>query len=161
MLKLAAKLHGKPPNDLASEEVTVHRKMIRVRNAAIGILISLLLVSMFLFYRADEQRKAADIETQKSQSLLLSAIAEEQLDKNPTLSIRLAELAWQKSPTHPPSFLVQRIVFKGFYEPLENKSLFYKNNLVHEGVVTSAEFSPDGKRIVTASGDKYSQDMGC
>ena len=35
VLKLAAQLHGKEPKDLASEEVLTHRKMIRIRNAAI------------------------------------------------------------------------------------------------------------------------------
>lgn len=42
ILKLAAKLHGKAPNDLASEEVTVHRKMIYLRNSVIAILVLLL-----------------------------------------------------------------------------------------------------------------------
>ncbi len=38
VLKVAAKLHGMSPIDLASEEVTVHRKMMRIRNYAIGTL---------------------------------------------------------------------------------------------------------------------------
>ena len=35
VLKLAAQLHNKEPKDLAGEEVAAHRKMIRIRNAAI------------------------------------------------------------------------------------------------------------------------------
>ena len=31
----------------------------------------------------------------------------------------------------------------------------------HEGAVTSAQFSPDGQRVVTASEDKHGAGVGC
>jgi hypothetical protein len=60
ILRLAAKLHNKPPNDLASEEVTVHRKTILVRNAAIGILVFLLVSAIILGVFANAKRNEAD-----------------------------------------------------------------------------------------------------
>lgn len=63
VLKLAAKLHNKQPNDLASEEVTVHRKMILVRNTAIGILGLLLVAAIVLGLFANAKRKEANEKT--------------------------------------------------------------------------------------------------
>ena len=48
VLKLAAQIHHKSPNDLASEEVTIHRKWIMVRNSAIGVLGLLFVTSIIL-----------------------------------------------------------------------------------------------------------------
>ena len=45
VLKLAAQLHGKAPKDLASEEVSAHRKMIWTRNIAALFLVSLMVYS--------------------------------------------------------------------------------------------------------------------
>lgn len=59
ILKLAAKLHNKTPNDLASEEVTVHRKMIRLRNIVIGILSSLVIATLIATYIANVQKNKA------------------------------------------------------------------------------------------------------
>lgn len=59
ILRLAAKLHGKSPNDLASEEVTIHRRMMFIRNGAIGLLILLLIVSVIAGVNANENRKEA------------------------------------------------------------------------------------------------------
>lgn len=63
VLKLAAKLHNKQPNDLASEEVTIHRKMILVRNTAIGILGLLLVAAIVLWLFANAKRKEANEKT--------------------------------------------------------------------------------------------------
>jgi hypothetical protein len=43
ILKIAARLHGVRPNDLASEEVRVHRKMMLLRNGIVAVLILLLM----------------------------------------------------------------------------------------------------------------------
>ena len=60
VLKLAAKLHGVQPNDLASEEVTVHRKMKFLRNAAISALFILFIGVLIAGIFANEKRKQAD-----------------------------------------------------------------------------------------------------
>ncbi|TMI63702.1 MAG: DUF1566 domain-containing protein [Bacteroidetes bacterium] len=60
ILKLAAKLHGRSPNDMASEEVTIHRKTILIRNGAIGLLLVLLILSIVAGVIANQNRKQAE-----------------------------------------------------------------------------------------------------
>lgn len=150
ILSLAAELHNMQPNDLASEEVKEHRRIIRIRNGVFGSLVFLLFLAMFAGWKANEKRKEAEIETRKAQSLTLAAIASEQFERNQIISIRLAELAWQKSPTYPPNFSIQRAIARGFYD---GYSLHSINFLSHNGRVFNATFSPDGNVIVTASSD--------
>jgi len=59
VLKLAAPLHNKQPKDLAGEEVIAHRKMMRVRNGAIGALALLLIAALIAGFIANENRKQA------------------------------------------------------------------------------------------------------
>jgi len=63
ILKLAAKLHNKPPNELASEEVTAHRKWMLVRNVVMSILSLLLITSIGLAIVYNKQREKADQKT--------------------------------------------------------------------------------------------------
>lgn len=60
VLKIAAKLHGMTPNDLASEEVTVHRKMMLLRNMTIILLIGLLVLTITALFSANKNRKMAE-----------------------------------------------------------------------------------------------------
>lgn len=155
VLKLAAKLHNTTPNNLASEEVSVHRKMIRLRNGAISSLLVLLIAVVIAGLYANKRRREAETETKKAQSITLAAVAREQLNKNPTIAIRLAEQAWKISPDSQPSLAVQRIISEAFYGPPGINQLFYKYNLTgHSEALTQAVFSPDGKKIVTASIDE-------
>lgn len=73
ILKLAAKLHGKAPNDLASEEVTIHRKMIRLRNTVIVTLSLLFIAAVTLGLFANEQRKEAEKQTEIAKQKTLEA----------------------------------------------------------------------------------------
>ncbi|MFT3705255.1 MAG: TIR domain-containing protein [Agriterribacter sp.] len=59
ILKLAARLHGLQPNDMASEEVTAHRKMIRIRNAAFIVLTLLLIAALVGGYLANQEKNKA------------------------------------------------------------------------------------------------------
>jgi len=59
VLKLAAKLHGRQPNDMASEEVTAHRKMMRIRNIALSLLLCLLIAALVAGYIANDQKNKA------------------------------------------------------------------------------------------------------
>ena len=59
VLKLAAQLHGKPPKDMASTEVTEHRKMVFIRNSAIVSLVVLLGFSVFQTIEAKKQTALA------------------------------------------------------------------------------------------------------
>ncbi len=73
VLKLAAKLHNKQPNDLASEEVTVHKKMIMLRNGALGLLVLLLLGAIAAGNIANENRKEALINKKEAEEKTILA----------------------------------------------------------------------------------------
>ena len=102
---------------------------------------------------AVENKKIADLEARRAQSITLAAIAREQLDKNPTIAIRLAELAWKTYPAQPPLLLIEQTIANTFYEPEQNNEPFYKYRLHHSGSVYGTVFSPDSKYILTTSGD--------
>ena len=68
VLKLAAQLHGKAPKDLASEEVSAHRKMLWTRNIVIFLVLSLLLYSFLSTKSAldsSESNRLKDIEIER------------------------------------------------------------------------------------------------
>jgi hypothetical protein len=109
--------------------------------------------------KAEAAKNTAETETQKAHSIILATIAREQLYKNPMLSIRLAELAWQISPTHSPSLSVQRILSEAFYQ--SQKNIFFEKNLNHSNNVFDAAFSLDGKKIVYRFRGQNCQNMGC
>jgi hypothetical protein len=52
--------------------------------------------------KAIDSKNTADLERQKAENLTLIAIASEQLEKDPTISIGLPKLTWKMSPTNPP-----------------------------------------------------------
>ena len=79
--------------------------------------------------KAEENEEKANLEKQKAQNLVLAATAREQLSKDPTKAIRLAELAWKTSPTHSPYLQTQRILSESFY--LHYTQPFYKRILQH------------------------------
>lgn len=64
VLKLAAQLHGKVPKDMASDEVLAHQKMMRVRNAAIGLLTVLLVTALGAAVIANKNANEAKKQTQ-------------------------------------------------------------------------------------------------
>ncbi|MBN3522024.1 TIR domain-containing protein [Algoriphagus lutimaris] len=73
ILKLAAKLHGKAPNDLASEEVSLHRKWILVRNSFLSFLGIILITAVGLAIFANEKRKEAEKQTEIAKLKTLEA----------------------------------------------------------------------------------------
>ena len=67
-MKLAAQLHGKAPKDLASEEVSAHRKMLWTRNIVVFLVLSLLLYSFLSTKSAldsSESNRLKDIEIER------------------------------------------------------------------------------------------------
>lgn len=92
---------------------------------------------------AVKNKKVADVQTKTAQSATLAAVARELLDKNPTASIRLAELSWKISPIHPPSPSSQRILIDVYYQFQNNGIMFFEKSLKHSGSVYCEAFSPD------------------
>lgn len=110
VLKLAAQLHGKEPKDLASEEVSAHNKMMRLRNGAVAALIILFVGALFTAWFANLKRIEANEKTIEAKlnkamadssarfAMLQSNIAREQRDsaifarRQADMSARFAEL---------------------------------------------------------------------
>ena len=132
-----------------NEELAKTKKRLQTLYSILGVALLALTAVGYFWLNANAQKRLAQQETIKSQTLTLTTLAGEQIDKNPTLSIRLAELAWKNSPT----LHTQRTLINVFYKSMEFKKLFYANNLVHSNSVYNAVFSLDGKKIVTASKD--------
>ena len=150
VLKLAAQLHGKEPKDLAGEEVAAHRKMIRIRNAAISILVFLLIAASAAAWLAIQNADEAIKERNTAQANYLASEAQREADKDPTLALRLAEASMQQNKDPFIASIAHSIYRKNsFYRiiaTLQKTSTSYN-------AITAANFSPDGKFILTGSGD--------
>jgi hypothetical protein len=84
VVPIAAKLHGKTPAELVSDELREHRRTLRIRNSAIAVLILLLILAVAGAYvatrqaaEADRQRRSAVAEREASERELLRAKAGE------------------------------------------------------------------------------------
>ena len=150
VLKLAAQLHNKEPKNLAGEEVAAHHKMIRIRNAAIGILVFLLMAASGAAWLAIQNANEAIKERNKAQANYLVSEAQRVADKDPTLALRLAEASMQQNKDPFIASIAHTIYRKNsFYRiiaTLQKTSTSYN-------AFTAAAFSPDGKSILTGSGD--------
>ena len=150
VLKLAAQLHNKEPKDLAGEEVAAHRKMIRVRNAAIGILVFLFIAACFAAWLAIHNANEAIREKNKAQANYLVSEAQREAEKDPTLALRLAEAAMNQNKD---SFI------SNIAHSIYRKNSFYRIIATLQKTKTSANaftavvFSADGNSILTGSGD--------
>jgi uncharacterized protein YxeA len=133
-------------------------KMMLVVTIGLIIAISLAVIAFYQYKEAKDQKdiaikneefakkqeKNAKAQTSTSRSRELAAYAILALEQDPTLSFRLAEAAIKEKPT----LLARKTIMAPLTFPLHN---FLGK---HEGYVTSTVFSPDGKRIVTASSDR-------
>jgi len=119
------------------------------RKLKIAISISIVLffvigVIILQWYKADEQNKKEQINLLTAQTLL-------ELPLDSTRAIRIAEAAYKIKQSSPPANIfkiLSNIGYSSYEKP------FYIANLRHNGPVYSAVFSPDGRRILTASEDK-------
>jgi WD40 repeat protein len=150
ILKLAAQLHNKEPKDLASEEVTAHQKMIRVRNAAIGILAFLFVAAIAAAWLAIQNANEAIKERNRAQANYLVSEAQRESEKDPTLALRLAEAAMNQNKD---SFIanIAHAIYRNnsFYRIIAT----LQKTKTSPNAFTAAVFSADGKTILTGSGD--------
>jgi WD40 repeat protein len=150
VLKLAAQLHHKEPKDLAGEEVTVHRKMLRTRNTAVAVLAFFFVAALVAAWLAIQNAKEAVRERNTAQANYLASEAQRFADIDPTLAIRLAEASMKQ---HNDSFIFN--VAQSIYR----KNSFYRTiATLHRtdssyNSFTTTDYSPDGKFIITGSGD--------
>ena len=88
--ELAAPIHGRPKDELASEEVRQHRRTVRIVRTATAAFASLAVLAVILSIFALIQRSRAIDERQSSVSRELAAQSLLQLGNDPELSLLLA-----------------------------------------------------------------------
>lgn len=98
---LAATLHNKSVEDLMSEDLSIHKKTLRLRNGIIGLLSLLLVLTVWLAVlayqkqnEAIEQRNEAVIKTNQAKGAGYINASKANAVGNPTLAVRLAEYGY-------------------------------------------------------------------
>jgi len=94
LVLIAATLHNKTVGNMVGEAVKQHKRTMRIRNAAISVLSTLLVAAILLSIYAVKQKKVAEAETLKALFSTYIASSQAQLDEDPTKSLRLAEYAY-------------------------------------------------------------------
>ncbi len=151
VLKIAAKLHNKEPKDLAGDEITEHRKTIKLRNAAIFTLSILILLAAGGAWMANKKSAEALKEKNTAQANYLISEAQREVAIDPTSALKLAIVAMKKNND---SFLI------GITNKIYRENLFYKI-IVSEEFSTANKFasfscmdvSPDGNSFIVGSRD--------
>jgi hypothetical protein len=92
IVPIAAKLHGKTPADLVSEEAREHRRTKRVRNSAIFALTILAVVAVLAAVAAMRQAKEARLQAQKAEHQRRAAEAARDATERELLRAQGAEL---------------------------------------------------------------------
>jgi WD40 repeat protein len=96
--ELAAPIHGKPKDELASDEVREHRRTVRLARGAAAAILALLVLAIAAAVIALVQRSNAVTEATIATSRQLSAVSETQLGTNLNVALPLAARAYRTSP---------------------------------------------------------------
>ena len=127
-----------------------NRELRRNRNIIIFIMILLMVLGALTWY-VYKQKTIAEKKARSAKSYELAAYSENSLDRDPTLSFRLAERAYAADHTNPNAY---GALLNSYYH---KKAAFYQAILKHNDNVNSAGFSPDGEYIITAGKDKIAK----
>jgi hypothetical protein len=119
------------------------RRTRKSKNGIIAMLAALVLVFAGLTLYALSQYKRVQVLQVTGEAFL-------ELPKDNTRALRIARAGYELGLPDPPSRTRQALAAAG-YSSFEEP--FYIQTLEHQGPVNSAVFSPDGKRILTASSD--------
>ncbi len=96
--ELAAPIHGKPKDELASDEVREHRRTVRLARGAAAAILALLVLAIAAAVTALVQRSNAVNEATIATSRQLAAVSETQLGTNLNVALPLAARAYKASP---------------------------------------------------------------
>lgn len=122
------------------------RREKRKKNVIIAGLSFVLIIFFFLTLYAFIQKTIAEKEARRAKSNERAVHSHLVLDKDPTLSFRLAEQAYRTDETNPNAY---KTLLNTYYHDGE----FYSAVLRHKDNVHYAAFSPDSKNIITAGRD--------
>ncbi len=111
------------------------------------VIISIIAIALGIFGIYGYFQK---IRTEYNYQLYLTSEAFKEVQKDNTRAIRIAEAAYEKGIPNPPAWTSQVLSFIG-YSSFDRP--FYISTLHHKGEIYSGVFSPDGRRILTASED--------
>ena len=167
--ELAAPLRDVPKDELIGEDIRQHRRLNRWRNAAVGVLTTLLIGAITAAVIAFQQRKIADQERDiaeqqrnvaeeqrnealRNQSKTLALVADSERQRGAAgVGVRIALAGLPRSVASPDRPYVPETE-SALYRSLQEDRLI-RRLTGHAGNLTSASFSPDGRRAVTTSTD--------
>lgn len=119
-----------------------------IGSMSLFVIIGIIMTTLFFRARTEKIKARANY--------LISEAANSAYEYNQTAGLRLAEKAWETYFDKTPALPLQRVLSETFYGSDGTNTLFYDYRIKegHTATVYSADFSPDGSRIVTASKDK-------
>ena len=144
--ELAAPMHGVPKDELVGEDISQHRRTLRLARGAVGLLVLLLALAVVGGIVALVQRNEAIAQKQRAQSEALTATAGQLVGSDRLLSTRLAAEAVSIEETAGSSLMLR--------QGARWASGMRRCWQVPENSVNGADFSPDGEQVVTASEDR-------
>lgn len=147
VLTLAARLHGRPKDELDSEEIREHR---RIRSASVGavILLNVLLLAAAYFFwtaRHESARAMTNWREAESRRLAMWAINRVEDEKEVDGAIKIAIMAWRLAPTAEAGNALERID--------KASSSLARILGQHTAGVRALTFSPDGRLMATMGGE--------
>jgi WD40 repeat protein len=145
---ISARLRDFDPNEMAGEEMRTYRRNRRLRNGALFAIGSLGLGLVAAGWRARQQAERVSRTAAQADFDLATLHLEEGASETPRVIAHLAR-AMRSRPdeSRAAQLLVNLLTQRVWVTPLGPA-------LSHEGRVFSACFSPDGRRVVTASDDR-------
>lgn len=147
---LAAALHGRPKDELVGADIREHRRTLRLAwGTGITLFLLAILFGIAAIY-ANWQRIEAERLARNSMSRALAAQSVTYLNTKPETSLLLAVEAIEATRAH------DSMVLSPAEEALRSALVNLSGSMPlskHGNRVESAEFSPDGKWIATASSD--------
>lgn len=133
----------------AAERDSRLRRWIAFTFITAGMIIAMILAG----YAFHEQRIAEKNYKQAKANELAHISAALRDDGDYTRAIRVAQAAYEIDQEHAPASVNQALIDAHNMVAIGKQSFFYQNVLYHESGLNMAEYSPDGKVILTASKD--------
>ena len=143
---LASAIRGVPKDELIGADLRLHRIALATAWAGVIALAIAAGVAVWQAVVANQQRKVAEQQARTATSRLLATEALASLDRDPTVSFRLAEAALEVEPT----LEAQKVLFRVF----DSRRCFSAGVLNHDNQLIDAAWSPDGRLIATTT-DNY------